>query len=218
LITARKDFPANDLNEFIRYVKAHAGKVNPAHAGMGSITHTTCLLLHTLLGVQPTFVPFSGAAPAMNALLGGQVDYMCNAIPDSVPHVQGGTAKVYAISTAERSPTLPNVPTSKEAGLPGFNASAWNALFAPKGTPKAALDMLTDALDKALDDEKVRNRLLDLGCDIPAIKARPTIACCPGHKRDRALDADHQGSKHQSRIVRGVGVIFHSAPFGEWGQ
>jgi tripartite-type tricarboxylate transporter receptor subunit TctC len=81
VITARKDFPANDLNEFIRYVKANVGKVNPAHAGIGSITHTTCLLLHSLLGVQPTFVPFNGAAPAMNALLGGQVDYMCNAIP-----------------------------------------------------------------------------------------------------------------------------------------
>ena len=172
VITARKDFPANDLNEFIRYVKANAGKVNPAHAGIGSITHTTCLLLHSLLGVQPTFVPFNGAAPAMNALLGGQVDYICNAIPDSVPHVQSGTVKVYAISTAERSPALPNVPTSKEAGLPEFDASAWNALLAPKGTPKAVLGKLTDALDKALDDESVRKRLLDLGCDIPAKSRR----------------------------------------------
>ena len=108
----------------------------------------------------------------MNALLGGQVDYICNAIPDSVPHVQSGTAKVYAISTAERSPALPNVPTSKEAGLPEFDASAWNALFAPKGTPKAVLDTLTDALDKALDDESVRKRLLGLGCDIPAKSKR----------------------------------------------
>jgi tripartite-type tricarboxylate transporter receptor subunit TctC len=172
VITARKDFPANDLKEFIRYVKANAAKVNAAHAGVGSITYTTCLLLHSLLGVQPTFVPFTGAAPAMNALLGGQVDYICNAIPDSIPHVQSGTAKVYAISTAERSPALPNVPTSKEGGLPEFDASAWNALFAPKGTPKAALDRLTDALDKALDDEIVRKRLLDLGCDIPTKSKR----------------------------------------------
>ena len=141
--------------------------MNAAHAGVGSITYTTCLLLHSLLGVQPTFVPFNGAAPAMNALLGGQVDYICNAIPDSIQHVQSGTAKGYAISTAERSPALPKVPTSKEAGLPEFDASAWNALFAPKGTPKAVLDKLTDALDKALDDESVRKRLLDLGCDIP---------------------------------------------------
>src|SRR5262244_1608609 len=88
-------------------------------------------------------------------------------VPDSVPHVQSGTAKVYAISTAERSPALPNVPTAKEAGLPEFQASAWNALFAPRSTPKVVLDKLSDALDKALDDTNVRKRLLDLGCDIP---------------------------------------------------
>ena len=103
----------------------------------------------------------------MNALLGGQVDYICNAIPDSVPHVQSGTAKVYAISTAERSPALPDVPTSREAGLPEFQAQAWNALFAPKDTPQPILDKLTDALDKALDDEQTRKRLLELGSVLP---------------------------------------------------
>jgi tripartite-type tricarboxylate transporter receptor subunit TctC len=172
VLTARKDFPANDLKEFIAYVKANAAKVNAAHAGVGSVTHTTCLLLHSLLGVRPTLVPFNGAAPAMNALLGGQVDYISNAIPDAVQPVLSGLARGYAISTAERSPSLPNVPTSKEAGLPEFDASAWNALFAPKETPKAVLDMLTDALDKALDDETVRKRLFDIGCDIPAKSKR----------------------------------------------
>ena len=172
VITARKDFPANDLKEFILYVKANAATINVAHAGVGSITHTTVLLLHSLLRVRPTLVPFSGAAPAMTALLGGQVDYICNAIPDAVPHVRSGTAKGYAITTPERSPSLPDVPTTKEAGLPEFDASAWNALFAPKGTPKAALDRLVTALDEALDDDNVRNRLLDLGCDIPAKSKR----------------------------------------------
>jgi tripartite-type tricarboxylate transporter receptor subunit TctC len=167
VITAKKELPANDLQEFILYVKANAEKVNVAHAGVGSITHSTCLLFNSLLGVKPTFVPFTGAAPAMNALLGGQVDYMCNAIPDAVAQVQSGAVKGYAISTAERSPALPNVPTAKEAGLPEFQASAWNALFAPKGTPKPILDKLTDALGGALDDESVRKRLLELGCDIP---------------------------------------------------
>ena len=146
--------------------------MNVAHAGVGSITHSTCLLLNSLLGVKPTFVPFTGAAPAMNALLGGQVDYMCNAIPDAVQQVQSGAVKGYAISTAERNPALPNVPTAKEAGLPEFQASAWNALFAPRGTPKPVLDKLTDALDVALDDENVRRRLLDLGCEIPDQAAR----------------------------------------------
>jgi tripartite-type tricarboxylate transporter receptor subunit TctC len=167
VITAKKELPPNNLKEFILYVKANAEKVNVAHAGVGSITHSTCLLLNSLLGVKPTFVPFTGAAPAMNALLGGQVDYMCNAIPDAVAQVQSGAVKGYAISTGERSPTLPNVPTAKEAGLPEFQASAWNALFAPKGTPKPVLNKLTDALHSALDDESMRKRLLELGCDIP---------------------------------------------------
>jgi putative tricarboxylic transport membrane protein len=167
VITARRDFPADDLKEFIQYVKANVGKVNVAHAGVGSITHTTCLLLHSVLGVQPTFVPFTGAAPAMNAILAGQVDYICNAIPDAVQQIQAATVKGIAISTPERSPSLPNVPTAKEAGLPEFQASAWNALFAPKGTPKPMLDKLTDGLDKALDDDGVRKRLMQLGCDIP---------------------------------------------------
>ena len=167
VITAKKELPPDNLTEFVLYVKANAEKVNVAHAGVGSITHSTCLLLNSLLGVRPTFVPFTGAAPAMNALLGGQVDYMCNAIPDAVQQVQSGAVKGYAISTARRSPTLPNVPTAKEAGLPEFEASAWNALFAPKGTSKSVLDKLTDALDGTLDDESVRKRLLELGCDIP---------------------------------------------------
>jgi tripartite-type tricarboxylate transporter receptor subunit TctC len=167
VITAKKDLPPKDLKEFAAYVKANAERLNVAHAGVGSITHVTCLLLNSILGVKPTLVPFTGAAPAMNALLGGQVDYMCNAIPDVVQQVQSGTVKAYAIGTAGRNATMPNVPTSKEAGMPEFEASAWNALFAPKGTPKPILDKLTDALDKALDDESVRKRLLDLGCDIP---------------------------------------------------
>jgi len=167
VISAKGDFLPKDLKEFIPYVQANSEKLNNAHAGVGSITHFSCLLLNSLLGVKPTLVPFTGAAPAINALIGGQVDYMCNTILDVVQQVQGGTLKAYAIGTAERSPALPNVPTSKEAGLPEFQVSAWHALFAPKGTPKPILDKLSDALDKALDDESVRKRLFDLGCDIP---------------------------------------------------
>jgi len=167
VISAKGNFPPKDLKEFIPYVQANSEKLNNAHAGVGSITHFSCLLLNSILSVKPTLVPFTGAAPAINALIGGQVDYMCNTILDVVQQVQGGTLKAYAIGTAERSPALPNVPTSKEAGLPEFQVSAWHALFAPKGTPKPILDKLSDALDKALDDENVRKRLFDLGCDIP---------------------------------------------------
>jgi tripartite-type tricarboxylate transporter receptor subunit TctC len=117
---------------------------------------------------KPTMVPFNGAGPAINALIGGQVDYMCDGgTMNSVPHVQSGAIRAYVIDAEQRSPILPNVPTSKEAGLPEFQVSAWNALFAPKGTPKAILDKLTDALDKALDDQNVRKRLVDLATEIP---------------------------------------------------
>jgi tripartite-type tricarboxylate transporter receptor subunit TctC len=167
LILARKDFPAKDLKEFVTYVKANVGKLNMAHAGVGSVSFTTCALLSSIIGVKPTQVPFNGTGPAMNALVGGQVDYMCDQIVNVVPQIKGGTIKAYAVGTADRNPALPDLPTSKEAGLPEFGASAWNALFAPKGTPKPVVEKLTAALDKALDDEGVRKRLLDLGSDIP---------------------------------------------------
>jgi tripartite-type tricarboxylate transporter receptor subunit TctC len=163
LVLAKKDFPAKDLKEFVAYVKANEAKLNNAHAGVGSVSFTTCLLLNSLMGVKPVTVPFNGTGPSMNALVGGQVDYMCDQIVNAVPQIKGGTIKAYAIATAERNPSLPDVPTTKEAGLPAFEASAWNALFAPKGTPKAAVDKLS----AALDDEAVRKRLLDLGSDIP---------------------------------------------------
>jgi tripartite-type tricarboxylate transporter receptor subunit TctC len=167
LILAKKDFPAKDLKEFAAYVKANVDKLNLAHAGVGSVSFTTCLLLNSILGVKPVAVPFNGTGPSMNALVGGQVDYMCDQIVNAVPQVQAGSIKAYAIATPQRNPALPDVPTTKEAGMPEYEASAWNALFAPKGTPKAIVDKLSDALSKALDDEGVRKRLLDLGSDIP---------------------------------------------------
>jgi tripartite-type tricarboxylate transporter receptor subunit TctC len=167
LILGRKDFPPKDLKEFVAYVKANADKVNAAHAGVGSVSYTSCQLLNSVLGVKPTGVPFNGTGPAMNALVGGQVDYMCDQIVNAVPQINGGTIKAYAVATPERNPSLPNVPTTTEAGLPEFQAQAWNAIFAPKGTPKPIVAKLNDAINKALNDENVRKRLLDLGSVIP---------------------------------------------------
>jgi tripartite-type tricarboxylate transporter receptor subunit TctC len=172
LILAKKDFPAKDLKEFVAYVKANEKKVNLAHAGVGSVSFTTCLLLNQILGVKPTAIPYQGTGPSMNALVGGQVDYMCDQIVNAVPQVKGGTVKAYAIGTPERNPALPDLPTTTEAGLPEFQASAWNALFAPKGTPKAVVEKLSAALNKALDEEVSRNRLLELGSDIPGPDGR----------------------------------------------
>ena len=167
LILARKDFPPKDLKEFIAYVKANEAKVNAAHAGIGSVSHVSCELLNSLLGIKPVGVPFNGTGPAMNALVGGQVDYMCDQIVNAVPQINGGAIKAYAIATPERNPSLPDVPTTLEAGLPAFQAQAWNAIFVPKGTPAPIVATLNAAVVKALGDEGVRKRLLDLGSVIP---------------------------------------------------
>jgi tripartite-type tricarboxylate transporter receptor subunit TctC len=167
LILARKDFPPKDLKEFITYVKANEAKVNAAHAGVGSVSHVSCQLLESILAIKPVSVPFNGTGPAMNALVGGQVDYMCDQIVNAVPQINGGAIKAYAVATPERNPSLPDVPTTTEAGLPAFQAQAWNAIFAPKGTPAPIIATLNAAVIKALDDEGVRKRLLDLGSVIP---------------------------------------------------
>ena len=167
LIVAKKDFPAKDLKGFVAHVKANGPKLNEAHAGVGSVSHTTCTLLHSILGVQPNRVAYRGTGPALNDLVAGQVDYMCDQIVNLTPQIQGGTIKAFAIATAERNPALRDVPTTKEAGLPEFQVSAWNAIFAPRGTPKDVVAKLNDALVKALDDANTRKRLLDLGGDIP---------------------------------------------------
>jgi tripartite-type tricarboxylate transporter receptor subunit TctC len=172
VLVARKDFPANDLKEFMTYVKANAAKLNMAHGGVGSNVFSFGLLFNSLLGVRPTLVPFTGTGPATNALLSGQVDYMFDGIPEAGAHIQAGTLKAYAVGIPERHPAIPNVPTAQEAGLPELQTSPWFALFAPKGTPQAVRDQLSDAIDKTLDDPSVRKRLLDIGGSIPPKSAR----------------------------------------------
>ncbi|MBB5047220.1 tripartite-type tricarboxylate transporter receptor subunit TctC [Rhodopseudomonas rhenobacensis] len=167
MILARKDFPAKDLQEFIAYVKANTEKLNAAHAGVGSVSHASGELLNSVLGIRPTGVPFNGTGPAMDALVSGQVDYMCDQIVNAVPPVRSGTIKAYAVATPARNAALPQVPTTTEAGLPSFQVQAWNGIFAPKGTPPAVIATLNAAAAKALGDEAVRNRLLDLGSVIP---------------------------------------------------
>ena len=172
LIVTKKGFPANDLKSFVEYVKANTAKVNQAHAGVGSVSFTTCLMLSAQLNVKPTAVAYRGTGPALNDLVGGQVDYMCDQIVNLVEQVNGGAIKALAIATAERSPVLPNVPTTREGGLPEYQVSAWNAVFAPKGVPKDITAKLNAALSAALDDPNTRKRLLDLGSVIPDAKGR----------------------------------------------
>jgi len=167
LIVARKDFPAANLKEFIAKVKDPAAKVKQAHAGVGSVSFTTCTLLTSQLGAKSIVAAYRGTGPALNDLVGGQVDYMCDQIVNLVEQVKGGSIRAYAIATPQRSPALPDVPTTTEAGLPAYQVSAWNALFAPKGLSKEIHARLNDTLVKALDDAATRQRLLELGSVIP---------------------------------------------------
>jgi tripartite-type tricarboxylate transporter receptor subunit TctC len=172
LIVARKDFPAKDLKGFIDYMKANGDKVNMAHAGVGSVSHSTGILFNSIIKAKPTLVAYRGTGPALNDLMANTVDYMTDQIVNVAPQIQGGNIKAYAIATPERSPALPDVPTTKEAGLPDYQVSAWNAVFAPKGTPPEIVTKLNDALVKALDDETTKKRLLDLGGVVPSKEER----------------------------------------------
>jgi tripartite-type tricarboxylate transporter receptor subunit TctC len=168
MIVANKNLPPNNLTEFIAYAKKNSDKLNMGHAGVGSNTHLVGLLLNSALGVKPTLVPFSSTAQSMTAMIAGHVDYMAGPTAEAIPQFQGGTIKVLAIASPDRNPALPEIPTSREAGLPEFQVQVWNGLFAPKITSRTILDKLSDALDKALDDETTRKRIFDLGSDVPA--------------------------------------------------
>jgi tripartite-type tricarboxylate transporter receptor subunit TctC len=167
LIVSRNGIPARDLGEFVAYAKLHAAELTMAHAGLGSVSQVTCRLLNSIIGVSPKLAAFQGSGPAMNALVAGRIDYMCDQVVAVVPQAKAGLIRVYAVGTPARNPALPDVPTAREAGLPQFEASAWNALFAPKSIPRPIIAKLNAALVAALDDTKVRKRLLDLGSDIP---------------------------------------------------
>ncbi|GAU80981.1 tripartite tricarboxylate transporter substrate-binding protein [Bosea sp. BIWAKO-01] len=185
LIVARKNFEPKDLKEFVAYVKANTDKVNEAHAGVGSVSWTTCTLLKGQLGVPKlNAVAYRGTGPALNDLVSGQIDFMCDQIVSVAEQVKADTIKAYAIASAERSPALPNVPTTKEAGLPEYQIEAWNGIAAPKGTPKEVVDRLVDALDKALKDEGVKKRLLDLGTVMPSATERTPAGFGALIKRD----------------------------------
>ncbi len=166
LVVARKDFPAKDFRAFVAAMKTGSEKLNEAHAGVGSVSFTTCSLFNSIVGAKPTRVVYRGTGPALNDLVAGQVDYMCDQIVNLVPQIQAGTIRAYAIALPERSPALPDVPTTKEGGLPEYQVSAWNAIFAPKGVSPEVVKKLSGALTAALADAGTRKRLLDLGADL----------------------------------------------------
>jgi tripartite-type tricarboxylate transporter receptor subunit TctC len=174
VIVARKDFPAKDLREFVADVKEKGNGFKQAHGGIGSSSHMACLLFNTEVGAKPTPVAYRGSNLAMNDLIGGHVDYLCEQSVSVAGQVKSGAVKAYAVSAAERLAALPDVPTAKEFGT-NYLMSIWAGIFAPKGTPAPIVAKLAEALDKALDDASVQKRINDLGGSIPG-KAERTPA------------------------------------------
>lgn len=177
---ARGDFPAKDLKELLAYVKANKTKVTYANAGIGSASHLCGMLFMTAIDTELTTVPYKGTGPAMNDLLGGQVDFMCDQTTNTTSQIKGGKIKAYAVTTKTRVPSLPNLPTMNEAGLPGFEVAVWHGLYAPKGTPKPIIDKLEHALQVALKDPTVKQRFADLGTE-PVAENRATPEALRAH-------------------------------------
>ncbi len=174
LIAARSGFPAKDLPEFITYVRANASKISLAHAGVGSASHLCGLMMQSVLNVKLNEIPYKGTGPALNDLMGGQVDLLCDQTSGTVPSIKGGKIKAYAAAGRSRLPQLPELPAISEAGVQGFDISISFGLYAPKGTPKPVIDTLTATLQKVVADPEVRQRLEGMGvAAVPPERARP---------------------------------------------
>ena len=179
-LVAKKDFPAKDLKELIAYVKANKEKINLANAGVGAASHLCGMLFMSAIQTELTTVPYNGTGPAMNDLLGGQVDIMCDQTTNTTSQIKAEKIKVYGVTTRKRVASLPNVPTMDEAGLKGFEVSVWHGLYAPKGTPKPVIDKLTNALHVALKDDNVKLRFAELGTE-PVAENRAMPAALRAH-------------------------------------
>jgi tripartite-type tricarboxylate transporter receptor subunit TctC len=171
---ARKDFPADNFKDFVAYVKANKEKVTYGHAGIGSASHLCGLLFFSAIETTVTTVPYKGTGPALNDLVGGQFDFMCDQTLNVLQPVGAGLIKALAVTTPARLAVAPSLPTAAEAGLPGFQTAVWFAMYAPKGTPKPVIDKLSAALQEALQDPEVKGRFAAAGAEtVSAERARP---------------------------------------------
>jgi tripartite-type tricarboxylate transporter receptor subunit TctC len=166
ILIARKDLPVSNLQQFIAYVKANQAKMQFGSAGVGSGTHLPCVLLNTAMGVTVTHVPYRGEGPAQQDLIAGRLDYMCSTIQTGAALAKQGEVKGIAVMSPRRVKIIPDLATAGEQGLPGVEASVWNAFFLPKGVPSAIVAKLNKAMSDSLDDPVVSKRLEDLGLEI----------------------------------------------------
>jgi tripartite-type tricarboxylate transporter receptor subunit TctC len=170
----RSTLQANNFKELLAWIKANGNKVNYGNAGLGAASHLCGLLFMSAIQVDMTTISYKGTAPAMNDLLGGQIDVMCDQTTNTTAQIKGGKVKAYAVTSAKRVPSLANLPTLQEEGLKGFEVSIWHALYAPKGTLKPVVDALVKANQDALKDATVKQRFADLGAEpVSMDKATP---------------------------------------------
>jgi len=174
MLIAKKTMQASTFAEFLPYAKANKDKLTYANAGLGSASYLCGILFMSAIDANFTMVPYKGTGPAMNDLIGGQVDFMCDQTTNTVPQIKSGNVKAYGVTTASRLASMPDLPTLDEQGLKGFDLVVWNGLFAPKGTPKPAVEKLVAALQTAVQSAAFRARLADLGAEpVPLAKANP---------------------------------------------
>jgi tripartite-type tricarboxylate transporter receptor subunit TctC len=172
ILIARKDFPAGNLQEFIAHVKANQDALKFGSAGVGSGTHLPCALLNLALGVDVTHVPYRGSGGAMQDLIGGRIDYMCDTIQTGAAQVKGGSVKAIAVMAKSRVPGIPDIPTAAEQGLAGVEATVWNGFFFPKGTPRPIIEKMNRALQDMAERPDVRQKMEALGLEIVARERR----------------------------------------------
>jgi tripartite-type tricarboxylate transporter receptor subunit TctC len=172
VLLARKDLPANNLLEFIAYAKANQASMQYGSGGAGSASHLACVLLNAAIGINVTHVPYRGAAPAMQDLIAGRIDYQCPDTPIAIAQIESKTVKAIAILTRDRSPSLPAQPSAQEQGLTDFDASNWFASFLPKGTPAAVVEKLHAATLATISAPAVKVRMREIGADLVARERR----------------------------------------------
>jgi tripartite-type tricarboxylate transporter receptor subunit TctC len=176
VVVGKRDLPPDTLQELVAYLRANEKIVTEADAGIGSVSQLACSVFHSLIGIKPTVVTYRGTPQATQDIIAGNVDLLCNQIVNIVEHAKAGSLKAYAVTGASRSPMLPNVPTTAEAGLPDFKLTVWYGLSAPKGTPAPVATKLNRALSAALDDPTVVKRFAELGYDVvPASQRSPAF-------------------------------------------
>lgn len=197
LIVARKTMPADDLKDLIAWLKANQDKASQGNSGVGTPSHVGGLMFQNAIGAKYTMVPYRGAGQSMQDLVAGQLDVMLDTPAVSMPQIQSGNIKAYAVTAKARIPVAPQIPTTDEAGLPGFYFSFWHAFWVPKGTPKDIVARLNDALVKTLADSGTRDRLTRIAQEIfPAEQQTP-----------QALAAFHQAEIDKWwPIIKGAGI------------